>query len=232
MRWAFHLPVDEIIAMGQSVVAEHRQRVEIRVHHHRRRSTCSSGRRSAIVGGLIYKPLSPILHGKRKLAQSVTEQEKPVCRSVIPITLAETKALGEALSAQLSRGTWCCLQGNLGAGKSELARGVARGLGVTGHVPSPSFTILQTYEDGRLPLYHFDWYRIASAEELYELSLDEYLYGDGVSVIEWPDMAREAVPKTHLDVSIRITGETDRQFSIEPVGGFHALDYAELEATP
>jgi len=142
----------------------------------------------------------------------------------------ETKAFGEALAKQLAAGDVVLLQGNLGAGKSELARGVARGLGIAGHVPSPSFTILQVYEDGRLPLYHFDWYRIGSAEELYELSLDEYLYGEGVSVIEWPSMAREALPETHLLINISITGECDRQLSVEPAGGFHALDYEKLEA--
>jgi tRNA threonylcarbamoyladenosine biosynthesis protein TsaE len=143
---------------------------------------------------------------------------------------AETRALGEALAAQLAAGDVVLLQGNLGAGKSELARGVARGLGVSGHVPSPSFTILQVYEDGRLPLYHFDWYRIQSAEELYGLAPDEYLYGGGVSVIEWPDMAMEAVPEAHLFINISITGECDRQLRIEPIGGFHTLDYAKLEA--
>lgn len=143
---------------------------------------------------------------------------------------AETRALGEALAKQLAAGDVVLLQGNLGAGKSELARGVARGLGVLGHVPSPSFTILQVYEDGRLPLYHFDWYRIGSAEELYELAPDEYLYGGGVSVIEWPDMAMEAVPKTHLIINISITGEFDRQLKIEPAGGFRALDFKKLEA--
>lgn len=143
---------------------------------------------------------------------------------------AQTKALGAALAKQLSPGDVVLLQGNLGAGKSELARGVARGLGITGHVPSPSFTILQVYESGRLPLYHFDWYRIGGAEELYELSLDEYLYSGGVSVVEWPSMARDALPETYLLINISITGENDRQFSFESVGGFRALEYSVLEA--
>ena len=146
------------------------------------------------------------------------------------VSTTQTKSLGTALAKQLLPGDVVLLQGNLGAGKSELARGIARGLGISGHVPSPSFTILQVYETGKLPLYHFDWYRIGSAEELYELSLDEYLYADGVSVIEWPSMAREAIPETHLLINISITGENDRQFSFEPVGGFHALDYIKLEA--
>jgi tRNA threonylcarbamoyladenosine biosynthesis protein TsaE len=143
---------------------------------------------------------------------------------------AETRALGEALAAQLRAGDVLLLQGDLGAGKSELARGIASGLGVGGHVPSPSFTILQAYEDGRLPLYHFDWYRIRSAEELYELALPEYLYGFGVSVIEWPEMAREAIPETYLKIGIVVTGESDRQLSFEPAGGFRALDFSRLEA--
>ena len=142
----------------------------------------------------------------------------------------ETKALGAALAEQLLPGDVLLLRGDLGAGKSELARGVARGLGVAGHVPSPSFTILQVYEDGRLPLYHFDWYRIAGAEELYELSLDEYLYGSGVSVVEWPEMALDAIPETYLEIHITAAGETERLLSFEPVGGFHPLDYTLLEA--
>lgn len=143
---------------------------------------------------------------------------------------AETRALGEALAAQLAPGDVLLVRGDLGAGKSELARGVARGLGVAGRVPSPSFTILQVYEDGRLPLYHFDWYRVAGAEELYELSLDEYLYGRGVSVVEWPDMAPDAIPETYLGIHIAVSGETDRIVSLESAGGFHTLDYAILEA--
>lgn len=142
----------------------------------------------------------------------------------------ETKALGAALAAQLEPGDVLLLRGDLGAGKSEFARGVARGLGVAGHVPSPSFTILQVYEDGRLPLYHFDWYRIADAEELYELSLDEFLFGSGVSVVEWPEMAPDAIPETYLEIHITAAGETERLLSFVPAGGFHPLDYTLLEA--
>ncbi len=145
---------------------------------------------------------------------------------------AETKALGEALAGQLLPGDVLLLRGDLGAGKSELTRGIARGLGIAGHVPSPSFTILQAYEDGRLPLYHFDWYRIADAGELFELAVDEYLYGNGVSVIEWPDMGLEAIPETHLAITLTVTGETERQLSFAAAGGFHPLDYGKLEAKP
>jgi len=142
----------------------------------------------------------------------------------------ETRALGERLAQQLQTGDVLLLTGELGAGKSELARGIARGLGVTGYVPSPSFTILQVHEGGRLPLYHFDWYRLGGVNELYELTMDEYLYDDGVSVVEWPEVAEEAIPERHLDIVIDVTGETDRQFTLMPAGGFHTLDLPLLEA--
>ena len=146
-------------------------------------------------------------------------------------TPLQTKALGEALAKQLRAGDVVLLEGDLGAGKSELARGIARGLGVSGHVPSPSFTIMQVYEDGRLQLYHFDWYRIASADELYEIAAEEYLYGEGVSLVEWPGVAQELIPQTHLLISITVTGDTGRRLSLAPAGGFHTLDYQALEAS-
>lgn len=142
---------------------------------------------------------------------------------------AQTRALGERLARQLCPGDVLLLRGRMGAGKSELARGIARGLGVEGRVVSPSFTILQVYEQGRLPLYHFDWYRLQSAEELYELSMDEYLLGEGVAVVEWPEMAEEAVPEKHLEIALAPTGENDREITLVEAGGFHALDARALE---
>lgn len=87
----------------------------------------------------------------------------------------ETRRIGASLARQLRANDVVLLLGDMGVGKSELTRGIARGLGVTGYVTSPTFTILQVHEEGRLPLYHFDWYRLESAEELYELAMDEYL---------------------------------------------------------
>lgn len=141
----------------------------------------------------------------------------------------ETRALGQRLADQLRAGDVLLLEGELGAGKSELTRGIARGLGIRGYVTSPSFTILQVHEGGRLPLYHFDWYRLSGAEELYELSMDEYLYADGVAVVEWPEKAEEAIPENHLTIEIRASGESDRQLTLLPAGGFHALDTRALE---
>ena len=90
----------------------------------------------------------------------------------------ETRALGAKLASQLQRGDVVLLRGGLGAGKSEFARGVARGLGIQGPVPSPSFTILNMYDEGRIPLYHFDWYRIHDSDEIGEMGFEEQIGGD------------------------------------------------------
>ncbi len=136
---------------------------------------------------------------------------------------AETRMLGERLASQLLPGDVLLLYGELGAGKSEMTRGIAVGLGVRETVPSPTFTILQVYESGRMPLYHFDWYRIGHAEELYELSMEEYLGGDGVAVVEWPQQAKEAVPEKHLRIILSLRDDNTRDIILEPVGGFREL---------
>ena len=106
------------------------------------------------------------------------------------------------------------LEGELGAGKSELARGIARGLGVTETVTSPSFTILNVYESGRVPLYHFDWYRLESEEELYELGMDEYLGGDGIAVVEWAERCPDAVPENAIRITLEATGPESRRILV------------------
>ena len=143
-------------------------------------------------------------------------------------SVEQTHQIGQALARQLQPND-VLLLGDMGAGKSELTRGIARGLGVTGYVTSPTFTILQVHE-GRLPLYHFDWYRLNSVEELYELSMDEYLQNGGVAVVEWPSRAAEVIPETYLEVSLEPTGDDSRQITLTPVGGFHPLDEAALQA--
>lgn len=136
----------------------------------------------------------------------------------------ETRALGRRLAEKLMPGDVILFDGDLGAGKSEMTRGIAEGLGVTGPVTSPSFTILNVYEDGRVPLYHFDWYRLESAEELYEMGMDEYLGGDGVAVVEWPSQCEEAIPETYLAVKIRPVGENEREITLTGVGGFRTIN--------
>lgn len=127
---------------------------------------------------------------------------------------AETRTVGEKLAARLRPGDTVILEGQLGAGKSELARGIAAGLGVAETVTSPSFTILNVYESGRCPLYHFDWYRLESADELYELGMDEYLGGDGIAVVEWAERCPEAVPADALRITLEVTGEETREIRI------------------
>lgn len=142
---------------------------------------------------------------------------------IITGSAAETRKLGEQLAEKLKAGDVILLEGELGAGKSELARGIARGLGVAETVTSPSFTILNVYESGRLPLYHFDWYRLESAEELFELGMDEYLGGDGIALVEWPGKCPEAIPEDHLLIGIEADGENTRRLNAEPAGRFRHI---------
>ena len=142
---------------------------------------------------------------------------------MITNSAAETRELGARLAQKLKAGDVLLLEGDLGAGKSELARGVAKGLEVQETVTSPSFTILNVYESGRLPLFHFDWYRLDSSEELYELGMDEYLGGNGIALVEWPERCPDAVPETALRIRITADGENTRRIEAEPCGGFRMI---------
>ncbi len=142
---------------------------------------------------------------------------------VITNSAAETRELGKRLAEKLEAGDVILLEGDLGAGKSEFARGTAAGLGVQETVTSPSFTILNVYESGRLPLYHFDWYRLESSEELYELGMDEYLGGNGIALVEWPEQCPDAVPEDCLRIRITATGENSRRIVAEPCGRFRTI---------
>ena len=140
---------------------------------------------------------------------------------------AETRALGHRLAQLLLPGDVLLLWGDLGAGKSELTRGLADGLGISGPVSSPSFTILNVYEDGCIPLYHFDWYRLQSSEELYEMGMDEYLGGDGIAVVEWPGQCPDAIPEDCLSITITPVDVTTREIAFSPRGSFRPLNLEE-----
>ena len=101
-----------------------------------------------------------------------------------------------------------CLYGDLGAGKTAFVQGLAKGLGVTEYITSPTFTIVNVYESGRLPLYHFDMYRLADCDEAYEIGYEEYVYGSGISVIEWPENIADILPENRYDV--RISKDNDK----------------------
>lgn len=117
----------------------------------------------------------------------------------------ETFALGKALGEKASPGQIYTLDGDLGTGKTVFTQGVAAGLGITEAISSPTFTIIQEYDTGRLPLYHFDVYRIGDIEEMEEIGYDDYFFEEGICLIEWADLIREILPE-HV---IRITIEKD-----------------------
>lgn len=106
----------------------------------------------------------------------------------------ETFELGRQLGERARPGQVYCLNGNLGVGKTVFTQGFARGLGIEEPVNSPTFTILQQYEEGRLPLYHFDVYRIGDVSEMDEIGYDDYFFGEGVCLIEWSELIEELLP--------------------------------------
>lgn len=121
----------------------------------------------------------------------------------------ETEETGRLLGEKLFPGAVLLLSGRLGAGKTVLARGIARGLGISGAVQSPTFTLLCVYQ-GRLPFYHFDLYRLEDEEELFELGLDEFMLGEGVFLAEWADKFPEEFDVPSLKIHIEATGEQSR----------------------
>jgi tRNA threonylcarbamoyladenosine biosynthesis protein TsaE len=125
--------------------------------------------------------------------------------------------LGEKIGRLAHQGSVIALCGDLGTGKTVLAKGIAAGLGVTAIVTSPTFVILNEYE-GRYPFYHFDIYRLNAPEDMYELGYEEYFYGDGVTAIEWAQKIGDLLPEEHLRVELRVTGESDREISFIPFG--------------
>ena len=140
----------------------------------------------------------------------------------------DTTAFGAAMGALLQPGDVVLLTGDLGTGKSVIARGIARALGVTGAMPSPTFTILIPYQ-GKKKVYHFDLYRLSDPDEFYASGLDEFVGGDGIALVEWPQMA-ELEPRPALKLTL-LRGETDdeRRIEIENAGiaGFNPEKLAE-----
>ena len=117
-------------------------------------------------------------------------------------TPQETFELGKRLAEAAKPGQVYCLDGDLGVGKTVFTQGFARGLGITGPVNSPTFTIVQQYEEGRLPLYHFDVYRIGDISEMDEIGYEDCFYGSGVSLIEWSELIEELLPERAVHVTI------------------------------
>ncbi len=117
-------------------------------------------------------------------------------------TAKETFDFGKSLGEQAKAGTVYTLIGDLGVGKTVLTQGLAKGLEITEPISSPTFTIVQVYEEGRLPLYHFDVYRIGDVEEMEEIGYEDYFYGEGVSLIEWANLIEEILPEQYTEIKI------------------------------
>lgn len=135
----------------------------------------------------------------------------------------ETFRLGCEIGKQAAAGDVYTLIGDLGAGKTLFTQGVARGLGITEAVCSPTFTILQVYEEGRLPFYHFDVYRIGDIEEMEEIGYEDCFYGDGVCLIEWANLIEEIIPARRFEITINKNLQKGTDYRIiaikEPIGG-------------
>ena len=125
----------------------------------------------------------------------------------------ETERIGGLLAEQLKPGTVIAYKGDLGAGKTAFTRGLARGLGINDPVTSPTYTIVNEYLGGRLPLFHFDMYRLHSADDLFDIGWDDYLERGGVCAVEWSENVAEAM-ESPITVTIEKTGEESRKITI------------------
>lgn len=134
---------------------------------------------------------------------------------IISNSVEETISAGERFAKSLRKGDCIALIGELGSGKTVFTKGIARGLGVKNakYVNSPTFVIIKEYK-GKLPLYHFDLYRLNDFNMFDISSYDEYLYGDGITVIEWADKILKFLPKKHVEVRMAVAGENKRKIGI------------------
>lgn len=115
----------------------------------------------------------------------------------------ETFALGEKIGREAIPGQVYTLLGDLGVGKTVFTQGVAKGLGISEPICSPTFTIVQVYEEGRMPFYHFDVYRIGDVEEMDEIGYEDYFYGDGICFVEWANLIEEIIPTNRIQITIK-----------------------------
>lgn len=134
-------------------------------------------------------------------------------------TLDATKEIAQDFAKTLKTGDVVCMYGDLGAGKTEFVRAMAQEFGITDYITSPTFTIVNEYK-GTLDLYHFDVYRIADSDEMYEIGYDEYIDGDGICVIEWAELIEDILPPHRYNVTINkdlANGESYRKITIEEI---------------
>ena len=127
----------------------------------------------------------------------------------------ETEAIAARLAATLEPGAVVAYQGGLGMGKTAFTRGLASGLGYPGRVTSPTFTIVNEYEGGRLPLFHFDMYRLSGSDELFEIGWEDYLARGGICAVEWSEITEDAFPDNTINISIRKIDDNTREITID-----------------
>lgn len=139
----------------------------------------------------------------------------------------ELEKIAEKLGRLVHSGDVICMTGDLGVGKTTFTQALAVGLGVEDYVTSPTFILINEYE-GRIPLYHFDVYRIGDAGEMEDLGYEEYFYGDGVCVIEWADLIKDILPYNYLWIEIRITGVKSRQICLTGTNDYYKEIIGEL----
>lgn len=139
----------------------------------------------------------------------------------------DTYELGEKIGQMAKPGMVISLTGDLGVGKTVFTQGLAKGLGIEEPVNSPTFTIVQVYEGGRLPLYHFDVYRIGDIEEMDEIGYEDYFYGEGVCLIEWADLIREILPEQMCRVTIEKDLEKGFDYRKITLEGFKGIEEQE-----
>ncbi|MDD6736447.1 MAG: tRNA (adenosine(37)-N6)-threonylcarbamoyltransferase complex ATPase subunit type 1 TsaE [Clostridiales bacterium] len=135
-------------------------------------------------------------------------------------SLKETQNIAKGFSKSLVPGDVICLSGDLGVGKTSFVQGLAQGLHVNAYITSPTFTIVNCY-DGTLPLYHFDVYRINDSDEMFEIGYEEFVYGNGISVIEWPSRIADILPEKRYDITVKkdlSVHENYREINIEKRG--------------
>ena len=130
--------------------------------------------------------------------------------SIVLKNLEETNAFGIKLGRVLKKGDILCLNGDLGAGKTTLTKSIGKGLGVEEYITSPTFALINQYS-GRIPVYHFDVYRLEAADELYDLGFDEYFYGNGVCIIEWADKIERMIPQEKIVINIEKGNNQDER---------------------
>jgi len=134
-------------------------------------------------------------------------------------SVEETMDIGRSLGKIIHAGMTVCLTGDLGTGKTHFAKGFAEGLDISGNITSPTFTIVNEYHDGRLPFYHFDVYRVNDVEEILQIGFEEYVYGNGVTLIEWADMIEPILPDEFIHVKIEKTENQDeRKITVKSFG--------------